>query len=254
MLTILGGAAFFFGWAQLRVPLGAYGIMRSKTHGIDPQVIQEGEFRWVWYKLIPTNVEIQTFTLDRISRSLKTKDTLPSGSDYASFAGLTVDFSYELSLLLSFNIKPNSLVSLVLTHTIRDQAALDAFEENLADQIKAFTLQRLRIYTEDTEKIAEILASASITQLQDDIQRAFPNIENFSCIIHTTHFPDVGLYHSVRSLYEDYVAKQGEYVRTELQPEARIGSHIRFEELAKYGELLTKYPILLQYLAIEKGP
>jgi len=30
-------------------------------------------------------------------------------------------------------------------------------------------------------------------------------------------------------------------------------SQLRFEELGKYGELLTKYPILLDYMALEKG-
>jgi hypothetical protein len=27
----------------------------------------------------------------------------------------------------------------------------------------------------------------------------------------------------------------------------------RFEELSAYGELLTKYPVLLRYLALEQG-
>jgi hypothetical protein len=27
---------------------------------------------------------------------------------------------------------------------------------------------------------------------------------------------------------------------------------LKFEELEKYGELLTKYPILLEYMALEK--
>jgi hypothetical protein len=33
----------------------------------------------------------------------------------------------------------------------------------------------------------------------------------------------------------------------------RLSSQLRFDELAKYGELLTKYPILLQYLSIENN-
>ncbi|MDR3171494.1 MAG: hypothetical protein LBU17_07690 [Treponema sp.] len=255
ILIILGGVAFFLGWAQLTVPLGTYGVLRSKTHGIDPQVIREGKFQWVWYKLIPTNVVIQTFTLDRISRSLLARDALPSGSEYASFAGLRLNFSYEVSAVFSCTIKPDSLTSLVVTYNISNQTDLNAFEADLADQIEAFALQRLRLYMGDEEKITEILSSGRLIQWEDDIQQAFPDIENLSCNIHTPHFPDIQLYHTVRSIYEDYVAKQREYIQTDrlLQPEARIGSQIRFEELAKYGELLTKYPILLQYLTIEKG-
>jgi len=29
---------------------------------------------------------------------------------------------------------------------------------------------------------------------------------------------------------------------------------MRLDELAQYGELLTRYPILLEYLLIERGP
>ena len=45
-----------------------------------------------------------------------------------------------------------------------------------------------------------------------------------------------------------------EHIQNEnlLRPETRVASSIRLDELEKYGELLTKYPILLQYLALEK--
>jgi hypothetical protein len=254
MLIILGGAAFFLGWVQLTVPPGAYGVMRSKTHGLDPCIIQEGEFRWVWYKLIPTNVDIQVFTLPAISRSLKTREVLPSGNEYASFAGFSVDFSYDLSATLSFNIKPNALLSLMEDKNITDQEDLAAFAEILGEEVEAFALQRLRIYTEEEEKVGEIVTSGSLLQLNSDVEKAFPHIEHFSCLMHTAHFPDITLYRQFRSLYEGYVERQKAYMRTEklLQPEIRMSSYIRLDELAKYGELLTKYPILLQYLSLEK--
>jgi hypothetical protein len=254
MLIILGGAAFFFGWAQLPVPPGSYGVMRSKTHGLDPHIIQEGEFRWVWYKLIPKNVDIQIFTLHTISRSFKTREALPSGSEYASFAGFSVDFSYDLSATLSFTSKPSALLSLMEEKHITDQKDLEVFEGVLAREVEAFALQRLRIYMEDEEKVGEMLKSGSMLQLNSDIEGAFPNIENLSCVMHTANFPDVTLYRQFRSFYESYVERQKEYIRTDksLQPESRVASAVRLDELAKYGELLTKYPILIQYLAIEK--
>ncbi|MDR1178622.1 MAG: hypothetical protein LBK64_07325, partial [Spirochaetaceae bacterium] len=33
----------------------------------------------------------------------------------------------------------------------------------------------------------------------------------------------------------------------------RMNSQLRFDELTRYGELLTKYPVLLKYLALEQG-
>ncbi|MDR2798290.1 MAG: hypothetical protein LBB80_08100 [Treponema sp.] len=254
ILSIIGGTAFFFGWVQLMVPLGAYGVLRSKTHGVDPRIIRAGEFRWVWYTLIPTNAEIQAFTLDQVSRSFSIQETLPSGKEYASFAGFTLDFAYKLWVSLSFTIKPDSLVTLIDTRYIMDQAGLDAFETDLADQIETFTLQRLRIYITDTAKLEEMLGSGSIAALEADIQGVFPDIENLACSIKTRDFPDLSLYQQFRTLYAGYLAKQQEYVHSEqaLQPETRMLTQIRFDDLARYGELLTKYPILMQFLELEQ--
>ena len=62
ILLILAGVFFFLVWVQFSVPVGSYGVIASKTHGVDPQLVKSGEFRWVWYKLIPTNVKIAVFS------------------------------------------------------------------------------------------------------------------------------------------------------------------------------------------------
>ncbi|MHB9291346.1 hypothetical protein Holit_00421 [Hollandina sp. SP2] len=254
ILSIIGGTVFFFGWVQLMVPLGAYGVLRSKTHGLDPTIIRAGEFRWVWYTLIPTNAEIQAFLLDPMSRSLSIQEALPSGKEYASFSGFTLDFAYKLWISFSFTINPDSLITLIDTRHILDQEGLDAFETDLAAQIETFILQRLRIYTADMAKLEEMLSSGSIAALEADIRRVFPDIENLVCSIKTRDFPDLSLYQQFRTLYIGYLAKQQAYIQSEqaLQPETRMLTHIRFDDLTRYGELLTKYPILLQFLELEQ--
>ena len=72
--------------------------------------------------------------------------------------------------------------------------------------MEAFTLQRLKIYLEDEKKIQEIIDSGTIDRLHQDIAGAFPLAQDVSCFIHTTRFPDFGLYHKLRTLYEEYVA------------------------------------------------
>jgi hypothetical protein len=249
-LIILGGAALFFGWTGRTVPPGAFGIMRSKTHGLEKRVIREGEFNWVWYTLIPGNAEVQVFTLDMVSGSINTRDALPSGSVYASFAGLDADFSYGLSGNHSFTLKPDSLFSLMEERHIVDQKGLNAYTQEVSRELAAFALQRLRVLMEDEHNITELLETGTIAQLGMDIGNAFPRIEHFSCMFHTVDFPDLSLYQRLRGLYEGYVNHQKEYV-SERMPENRAGTNIRFSDLARYGELLTKYPVLLQYLELE---
>jgi hypothetical protein len=254
-LILLGGAGFFFGWAQFSVPPGSYGVMRSKTHGIDPQIIREGEFRWVWYKLIPANVTIEVFSLNKVSRTITGSGVLPSGGVYASLAGVLADFSWEISGRFSFAIKGEALPALAASENIRSDEDLRIYENGLADRIEAHILDFLNSGSKDSDKMEALMVSGSLPELVESVNRSFPEAEGFNCLIRNTRYPDYALYRSLRSLYEDYLGRQELSFRTILSGEAesRTLSRQRLDELSKYGELLTRYPVLLQYLALEKG-
>jgi hypothetical protein len=256
-LMILGGTGFFFGWAHLTVPPGSYGVIRSKTHGLDPRIIRDGEFRWIWYKLIPTNAKISIYTIEPIMRSIRSSGSLSSGQIYAALAGLSADFSWEITGELSFSLKPDYLPDLCARENISDDAELRIVEERLAERIETFALQRLSSYAdeEDEKKMETINLTGSLPELNSEIQTAFPEIEKLACTIRLVRYPDYALYQAVKALYREYISRQNSVLKPHIAREAerRIDMNLRLDELARYGELLTKYPILLKYLALEKG-
>ncbi|MDR3276388.1 MAG: hypothetical protein LBT11_04135, partial [Treponema sp.] len=150
ILVALGGVVFFFGWVQLQVPPGSVGIIRSKTHGLDPRPVQEGEFRWIWYRLIPTNTQVTIFRPDLTEKSIRISGTLPSGELYSTFAGLDEDFSYAVSGALTFSIKVDALPGLMERQYITNQEDLDAFGQRLADEITGLVNRRLLSMEPDT--------------------------------------------------------------------------------------------------------
>jgi hypothetical protein len=261
VLLILGGLGFFFGWAQFGVPPGSCGVMRSKTHGLDPRLIREGEFRWVWYKLIPGNVTIDAYRMGRVERRTTLRGSLPSGDTYTAFAASTgvpdirPDFSYELNLRISFSLKADSLVSLVAEKNISGQGELDAFGEELGGDIEAFVLRWFSNQDDSPEEIPALLAAGSSSRLDGEITGNFPYIEKFHCQVEGGRFPDYRLYRQLQGFYEEYLIKQRNYLNSSAEgsPEKRIDSRFRLDELARYGELLTKYPILLEYLNLEQN-
>jgi len=257
LLIILGGVVFFFGWAQLKVPPGSYGVMRSKTHGLESKVIRDGELHWFWYKLIPTNAEITVFTIEPVKYSIRSSGNLSSGQAYAALAGLDADFSWDISGDLGFSIRPDLLPELTSRESIKNNEDLRKAEQILAERIGGFVIQRLNGYADgENEKTMETLALAgSMPELNREIERVFPEIENLSCIFRVARIPDYPLYQSVKALYRDYLAQQSSVLRTDtlIEAEKRIETRMRMDELTHYGELLTKYPVLLQYLALEKG-
>jgi len=257
VLIILGGAGFFLGWTHLTIPPGSYGVMRSKTHGLESKVIRDGDFRWIWYKLIPRNVKISVFTLEPVKRSIKNSGALSSGQVYAELAGLNVDFSWEITGEFSYTLNPDYLPGLTEKENISDNAGLQKAEDNLSNRIESFILQRLKAYAdeEDEKKMEAITLSGSLPELNSEIQSAFPETENLECTLQVTRYPDYALYQSVKELYRQYLARQSAALTQNITAEAdkRIDARTRLDELTSYGELLTKYPILLQYMALEKG-
>jgi hypothetical protein len=246
-LVILAGLGLFFGWAQQGVPPDAYGLIRSKTHGLDTRLVKPGEFRWVWYKLIPTNTTTVVFRLNPVSHEFSARGTLPSGRIYAAFAGLEDDFSWEFRAAFSFNLRPEALVPLVTDQNIGDQEELTRYERELSADIEAFILRRMGA-------LEGLLQDGENPELEREVQGQFPLIENFSLRVKSAQFPDFEQYRQAQGLYNAYIALQRDMMSGELREKAknRIEAYHRFDELEQYGALLTKYPILLDYLALER--
>jgi hypothetical protein len=246
-LVILAGLGLFFGWAQQGLPPDAYGLKRTKTHGLDTRLVVPGEFRWVWYKLIPTTATTAVFRLNPVSHEFSARDTLPSGRVYAAFAGMEDDFSWELRAAFSFSLRPEALVTLVTDYNIGDQEELARYEQELAADIEVFILRRM-------DALEGLLKDGESPELERAVQGQFPLIENFSLRVKSAQFPNYDLYRQAQGLYEQYIALQRDMMSGEMREKARnrIEAYHRFDELEQYGALLTKYPILLDYLALER--
>jgi hypothetical protein len=248
----LGGAAFFQGWVHLAVPPGSYGVMRTKTHGIYPVLIQDGEFRWVWYKLIPTNAVISVYSPNRVERSFTLSGTLRSADLYRRFTSAGADFSYELNGSFAFQLDPESLPALTESRGIAGQDDLERLEESTAIELESFIGQCFNEYQAESGTFSDAAFSERVKM---EIPAAFPRIGDFDITLNMVKFPDFALYDSLRLLYQDYLTRQRELLTEDIQEAAlrKVTTQTRLDELAEYGELLTKYPILLQYLGLENA-
>ncbi|MCL2270818.1 MAG: hypothetical protein FWC24_05685 [Treponema sp.] len=254
VFIIIAALGLYFGWAQLGVPPDSYGLLRSKTHGIDTRLIKPGEFRWVWYKLIPTNATTVTFRLNPVHYELSAHNTLPSGKMYAVFAGVDENFSWEINAVFSFRLKPESLISLVTAYNIGTQDELAYYENDIAKQIEAFLLRRINTDDISSQLTEDLLFNGESPLLEQEIGEQFPLITDFSLNTKSVQFPDFALYRLIKGLYENYISFQKDSISADMlgQTKNRVESYRRISELEQYGALLSKYPILLDYLALEK--
>jgi hypothetical protein len=245
VLVVLGGAGFFVGWAGLTLPLGSVGVLRSKTHGVDPAVVKEGDFRWVWYRLIPTNAKMLPFTLKPKSGELEISGELPQGGTYKTFVK-NANFAWKLGLAYRFSIRPDHLPELVRDKGIENDEDLEKYEADIALGIESgarkFSVTR------------ELFENLSSPALENEIRSAFPEIEFLEFQWKPLVMPDFALYESGKSLYDQYVEQQRTLLEPNVAEEAarNITNQFRFDELERYGELFSKYPSLLEYIQLEK--
>jgi hypothetical protein len=188
-----------------------------------------------------------------VERRISRRGVLPSADLYAAFAAVDTDFNYEFDALLSFRIDPESLIPLVRERDIQGQEELEAFAASLAGDIEGFVLGRLESLGEDGEELRRLMETGTSARLEGEVLSNFSAIRDFSCRVSSIRLPDFRLYSQLRQLYGDYLDKQREYIRAAAdgRAERRIDSRFRLDELAIYGELLTRYPVLLEYLRLE---
>ena len=254
-LIVLAGLCFFFGWAQMKVSPDTYGILRSKSHGMYPHLIKPGEFNWVWYKLIPANTKTTLFRITPVHRDFTAKNSLPFGTSYAAFIGMESDFSWEISASFFFSLNPEALIPLVTKNNISDQNELALYENEIAAQIESFILRRFDLNDEFAVQIEALLKYGKYSELEQEVYAEFPDIENFSISVKSSKTPNFALYRQAKELYDGYIARQKEFITNDIDEKAknRAETFMYFNELELYGALLTKYPVLIEYLAIEKS-
>jgi len=252
-LVVLAGLGLFFGWAQRGVPPDSYGVLRTRSHGTEAALIVPGEFRWVWYKLIPTNSRTLAFRLAPVERRFRASGELPSGRIYAAFTGIPGDFSWEIDATVSFSLRPDALVPLVKERNIGSQADLDSYLAGVADSIGATLVAMFDRGDAYVAAAGALLFYGEMPALTADIARRFPELVGLTVRINSARLPDFAMYGQAREQHREFLSLQREHIAEGLSglTMERIGAFSRIAELELYGDLLTRFPILLQYLMIE---
>lgn len=249
---------FFIGWVQFSVPAGKYGVLISKTSGVNSKPIIPGQFRWQWEKLVPTNVTITVFDLVPRTYSLTAEGILPSGDIYQHMLEGNPDFSWKIGISVTGRVTPNYLPVLVQFSSIRDQASLDSWveqrisstSENAGRTIIADVMKSPAQYPDfasDPTRASELL-KAKIAELSKD------EVEIMDVTTRTIRIPDFNLYAVASQTYADYQSQRRALLNktAAAEADASVAEYLQIERFSRWGELLTKYPILIDFLALSK--
>ena len=248
ILLVCGGVVFFVGWLPVRIKPGIYAVVVTKTGGVDPAVMAPGRFRWSAAALLPTNVRLVTFNPTSAERQVELSGTLPSAAAYSAFMAGEPDFSYAMTLRLIAAPKPSALPELFGRWGIADDAALATWLNTELDLAAAELRGALAGMADDPASIdhASLVAMVSARR---------PLLDVHDVEIVSSRLPDMALYTDARRLYASYI----ERFRASVEPALAAASsrsaaeQVHIDVLKRYGELLERYPALIDYLAIQAG-
>lgn len=264
LLLCAGMAVFLAGWVTLRVPAGSHAVMVTKTGGVFPVTVSSGSFVWTPEALLPTNLRLMVFSPVRLTRSVQLRGELPSAAVYSSFMAGKPDFSYDLTLSITASPDMSALPSLYEATGLSDSTMLSEWVaeeiDSMAESIRGLVTGRLASGDGNGESKADEGGGVAAflpdeQELMSTAATLHPKLKIQNISVASARVPDMNLYHTAGALYGSYLSTY----RAAVEPAMTAASAqsasdlIRLETLQKYGEMLQKFPALVDYLAIEKG-
>jgi hypothetical protein len=251
LLIILAGTGFGFGYIPLRLEPGTQAVMFSKTSGWDERPFEAGTFAWAWELLIPTNATLYTFTGEPRRVQIGSSSLLPSADLYSSFLEGEPSFEDRIEMHVSYRVSPEGLADLAPAGLRPD--GLEQWYADTDSRIEGLVLRILGQVVENAAASSSSLAMADVSEtVHDRLAERIPEIELLSVVVNELDLSDIELYREGRETYMEVQDARREALIAAAQDLARnqASSDQRLGNLERYGQLLTEYPILLDYLQI----
>lgn len=243
-------AAFVFclGLIPLRIPAEKTGVLSSRTGGVYPKVIKNGEFLWKWELLIPKNSNVCIFDQKTLSFTQNFSGELPSSSFYSSFIKGNPNFSYNIAFSISLKPEEDFLVSLVKSGEVSGQSELEHYLGQCAESICISLIRSDFLWKGDFFK-----DSAGLIKLaeQNGIFSKYPQITVTELYIKDISIPDMELYNLARESVKKFQIQVDENLLLEAKEQAEkiLSDERSVKKLAKIGQMLKDFPELNSLLS-----
>lgn len=200
ILAVFTGAVFYIGWTQFRVKPDSFGIVVSKTSGIEDKPVINGEFAWHWQFLLPTNATLKIFQIKPVSTQKTVSGTLPSGEAYASIYNAEGLFNYSFTFDIELTVSPESVIELVKLNKVTDDKDLTSYLEGaastLAQHAAAYILNRAE--NNDAFKTESLRREEILRGIQ--IYKDFPEIDVLVFSVQNSKLPDYNMYKKIANM------------------------------------------------------
>lgn len=132
VLLLFSGFIFYIGWTQIKIKPDSFGIVQSKTSGIEEKAVIPGEFSWYWQFLIPTNANLNIFSYKPFNSNTKIAGNFQSYDINGNYSDL---LNYYFNFSISISYTPEAIIKLLKENYISNEEDLQSYLKNAADSI-----------------------------------------------------------------------------------------------------------------------
>jgi hypothetical protein len=210
---------------------------------------------WRWQRLLPTNLTLYVFELGTHRTDVQLSGSLPSAQAFESILGSPASFSYDLNLTVVSKIKTERLPALAEVQGLRPDT-LDGYYDSLDTRITQIATDSvMSLVQHNTDSLSLSGSYSFITgQIADALTQQLPDLEIQSVSASRISLPDMTLYNEARQLSDDLLAARADALVAAAQASAEAQDETEREllMLERYGDILTRYPVLLEYFQLGK--
>ncbi len=250
-IFLVAVAVAVVGYVPLRLDHEGAHLLQSKTSGWTVVPNPETRFDWRWELLIPRNAKIHTFPVIQREISIRVSEKLPSADLYKTVVDGSPDFSVAFDIDIIVVPRREYLPELAAGGLRPDSYA--QWFDRVESQAAVALASRIRTIAAD----ASLLSNEDLHgRLTEDVERTlvdrFPALSFVSIVPRSFDVPDMALYALARETYRDLEEAR----RTALLSAAAefalqaAAQQSRMELFHQYGEILERYPALIDYLSI----
>lgn len=254
LIVIFGGTAAYFGLVSKSIPENSIGIIFSKLSGFRDTPVVPGKLTWLPDALLPTNVTVYLVPNETYSRELSISDELPNSGTYSEYLDQQADFSWRLALNLRYKLRPEALPALFREEGLRPETYVE-YINSAKIKIDGLLLSHFKEKFSNSENFSSTIPAIDsvISEVRSVFSQNFPNFTLLDITVSDIDFPDFDLYFRTKEHYLAILSNQTDKLVSDIQvtAEEKSTQTIKLELLKRYGELFTKYPVLVDFLAID---
>ncbi|MGL4524362.1 MAG: hypothetical protein ACRCVN_02420 [Spirochaetia bacterium] len=246
LFAVLGYVTFITGIVNPSIPQGMVGVSYSSTKGY---ALVPESFFWSWQRFIPGNFRI--YALDNTPRdiSFDVFGMLPDAAMVQSLPQFSqANLRYELTGKLEYRLSLEGLIWSLSNHYLKPNNLGEYYtnlDEKIQSTIASFLINHSNIWVNKQDPVLDLLS---------ELKQAFPHIEFIDIIVQKEERPDILAYQQGIDLItlDHTLRKEAEIQQSRQNIALNVEQERRLKLLEQYGALLSKYPVLVAFFAVDE--